>query len=106
MSKSMRAHLNDSFQRHLHPEITEDGDALTVKIEARRLRLPHNKIAEVQRQHPCCSFDSKHLVMKGEREHLCECIRFIAESEEKTPMDSLLGCHDGRRRVPRSASVR
>lgn len=105
MSDSIRAYLRDSFQRRLHPEITQNGESLLVKIEARRLRLPPNKIVEVQRKHTCCKFDETHLVMEGEHEHLCECIDFLAQSEED-PWKADDRTRDGRRKMPRSASVR
>jgi hypothetical protein len=101
MSDSIRAHLRDSFQRRLHPEITPNGQSLLVKIEVARLRLPKHKIVEAQRKHPCCKFDTTHLIMEGEHDHLCQCIDFLAQSEE----DPWASAHarDGRRQVPKSA---
>lgn len=102
MSESIRAHLREKFQRRLHPEILQQGDALLVRIEARRLRLPQHKITEAQRKHPCCTFDATHLIMKGEHEHLCQCIDFLAQSEED-PWTSSTHARDGRHQMPRSA---
>ncbi len=100
MSDSIRARLRDSFQRRLHPEITQNGNTLIVKIETHRLRLPQHKITEAQRKHACCRFETEHLVMEGEHDHLCQCIDFLAQSEE----DPWASAHAraGRRQVPKS----
>lgn len=100
MQDSIRAHLRDSFQRRLHPEIVQQGDCLRVRIEVARLRLPQNKITEAQRKHVCCRFDQKHLIMEGDHEHLCECISFLAQSEVNPGKPS---SRNDRRKRPRSA---
>lgn len=101
--ESIRAHLRSQFQRRLHPEIAQNGQVLIVKIKASRLRLSQQQITEAQRQHDCCKFEDKHLVMEGKHEHLCKCIDFLAKSEVAPSDDARVHARAGRRNMPRSA---